>query len=300
MSTNHTKARSYSREQLEEIVGSAGYWWHSIDLGQGVVTPGEKSTHLLQRELAYLDGLDLSGKSVLDIGAYDGFFSFEAERRGAGRVVALDHYVWSLDLPSHIRYWRECRARGTTPLQAEQTPHWRPAELPGRRAFDIARQVLESRVEPVVGDFMTMNLEPLGTFDVVFFMGVLYHMQDPIGALRRLASVTRGVAVIETHAVRVPGYENREICEFYSANQLNADVSNWWGPNMRALEGMCLAAGFGRTTVRSNYWGTVGLGHAPRSRCLEAARFLKRLLMVLRPFRRRPLHFRAALHAWKE
>jgi hypothetical protein len=72
---------SYTREELEQIAQSVPFWWHSIDLGHGVVTNGFKSVEVLKRELKALRLPDLRGKTVLDIGAYDGFFSFEAERR---------------------------------------------------------------------------------------------------------------------------------------------------------------------------------------------------------------------------
>ncbi len=65
---------------------SALRWWHSIDLGDGVVTPGYKSPELLETELAALRLPDLAGRSVLDIAAWDGYFSFAAERLGAARV----------------------------------------------------------------------------------------------------------------------------------------------------------------------------------------------------------------------
>lgn len=84
---------------------------------------------------------------------------------------------------------------------------------------------------------MTMDLEPLGTFDVVFFLGVLYHMETPLASLRRVASLSNGVAIIETHAIVVPGYEHLELCEFYSSNQLNGDISNWWGPEPQGAGG---------------------------------------------------------------
>ena len=67
-------------------------WWHSIDLGNGIVTPGPDPTPARLREIQMPD--DLSGLSVLDIGAWDGFFSFEAERRGAARVLATDSFCW--------------------------------------------------------------------------------------------------------------------------------------------------------------------------------------------------------------
>src|SRR6266516_4593012 len=88
----------YNKAQLEEMAASVGYWWHSIDLGLGVVTNGFKTREGLKNELELLRLPDLKDKTVLDIGAWDGFYSFEAERRGARRVVALDHYVWSMDL----------------------------------------------------------------------------------------------------------------------------------------------------------------------------------------------------------
>ena len=66
-------------------------WFHTIDLGNGVVTPGDDNSPVKLKRLAFPP--DLSGKTFLDIGAWDGFFSFEAERRGAARVLATDSYV---------------------------------------------------------------------------------------------------------------------------------------------------------------------------------------------------------------
>ncbi len=282
---------AYNAAQLREMADSVEFWWHSIDFGQGIITNGVKTPEILRHELESLRLPDLKGKSVLDIGAYDGFFSFAAERNGAQRVVALDHYVWSLDLPKHIRYWRDCKERGVTPLPNEQTPHWQPATLPGKRGYDTAHCALNSKVETLVGDFMTMDLEPLGQFDVVFFLGVLYHMENPLSSLQRVAKVTRDLAIIETHAVAVPGYEHLELCEFYSSNQLNGDVSNWWGPNMKALEGMCRAAGFSRVeTVYSSHTATLG-------RSIRNA--LRSASIGLGLGGRRARHFRTTVHAWK-
>ncbi|MGH9320733.1 MAG: DUF1698 domain-containing protein [Vicinamibacteria bacterium] len=229
---------------LQERLRTVGFWFHSIDLGDGVVTPGLKSRAQLALELSHLHLPDLHGKSVLDIGAFDGFFSFEAERRGASRVVALDHYVWSLDLPGVMKYWQECKDQGRVPRPYHETEHWRPGELPGKRGFDAARRALSSGVEPMVADFMTADLTALGRFDVVLFLGVLYHMTDPLGALRRVAELTKERAVIETEAIVVPSAEETALCQFLESNELNADVSNWWAPNRRALVGLCRAAGF--------------------------------------------------------
>jgi tRNA (mo5U34)-methyltransferase len=223
-------------------------WFHSIDLGP-ITTPGRKSPAQLAHELQRLRLPELAGKSVLDIGAFDGFYSFESERRGAARVVALDHYVWSLDLTRTDAEWRQLREQGIVPPPADQSAHWRPDELPGKRGYDTAHQVLSSRVETVVDDFMTMDLTGLGTFDVVLYLGVLYHIENPLQALRRLASVTAGVAIIETEAVEFQLAGRARLCEFFEGGELNHDTSNWWAPNRSALEGMCRSAGFREVQV---------------------------------------------------
>lgn len=106
---NSAEANDDSRVQLEEVAKAVGFWWHSIDLGKRVVTKGWKTPEVLSRELQSLRLPPIEGKSVLDIWAYDGYYSFEAEKRGARRVVAIDHYAWSLDLPKAIDLWRECK-----------------------------------------------------------------------------------------------------------------------------------------------------------------------------------------------
>lgn len=233
-------------EILTEIENECPEWFHSIELEPGIFTPGRKSPAVLEWELSQLRLPDLHGKSVLDIGAYDGFFSFAAERLGASRVVALDHYVWSTDMAGYMTDWRETKRTGQPLPPPHESRHWRPEEMPGRKSFDLARRALGSRVEPVVGDFMTMDLAGLGRFDIVLFLGVLYHLEDPFGAVRRLRSVTSpgGLAVVETESMEIPLLGNRAVCEFFPGGELNNDPSNWWSPNARAIEGLCRAAGF--------------------------------------------------------
>jgi tRNA (mo5U34)-methyltransferase len=240
----------YSKSELEEMVRSVPHWWHSIDLGQGVLTPGRAPHASLKRMLESMRLPDLHGKSVLDLGTYDGFFAFEAERRGAAQVVALDYYVWSMDLAKQVQLWEECKAKGVPmPSETEIPEVWQPATLPGKKAFDTAHKALGSRVQPVVGNYMEMDLEPLGTFDVVLYLGVLYHMPDPLGAMHRVARLAKGLAIIETEAVEVAGFADHALCEFYPFSELNGDSSNWWAPNEKALVGLCQAAGFREVEV---------------------------------------------------
>lgn len=236
---------------LADEVDAIPFWWHSIELGMGVVTPGVKSPAQHAQELAAFRLPHLQGKSVLDIGAWDGFYSFAAERFGANLVVALDHHVWGLDHEAKNKYKAECRKKGIAPQHPKLIPElWRWDELPGKRGFDLARRVLKSRVVPEVRDLMELDAASFGTFDVVLFLGVLYHMDNPLESLRRVRQVTNEVAIIETEAIVLGGFEDRPMCEFFPVNaKLLDDPTNFWAPNASALVGLCLTAGFKRVEL---------------------------------------------------
>src|SRR6266446_8932094 len=128
--------RTEEGRELYRTVHAVPFWWHSIDVGHGVVTPGGKSAEFLAAELASLQLPPLAGTRVLDVGAWDGYYSFAAERLGAARVVALDHFIWGLDWEAKDRYKAECRQRGIPPQPFDRVPGlWRFDTLPGRRGF---------------------------------------------------------------------------------------------------------------------------------------------------------------------
>jgi tRNA (mo5U34)-methyltransferase len=203
-----------TREELQAKV-DALRWYHTIDLGQGVVTRGVDNTpeRLSRVQLPQ----NLSGRTVLDIGAWDGFFSFEAERRHAARVVASDYYSW------HGVGWSTGQ---------------------GKAPFELARSVLNSRVEDVDLDIMELSLERIGVFDVVLFLGVLYHLPNPLLALERVASVTKDLLIVET-VVDMVGI-SRPAAAFYPGRELSSDPTNWWGPNHAAVRAMLRTVGFAR------------------------------------------------------
>ena len=205
------------RDELQKRA-DALRWYHTIDLGQGVVTRGVDNTPERLPRVHLPE--DLSGKTVLDIGAWDGFFSFEAERRRASRVVACDYYAW------HGVGWGTGR---------------------GKDGFELARTALNSRVEDVALDVLDLSPDKIGTFDVVFFLGVLYHLPNPLLALERVASVSRGLLILET-VVDMVGI-GRPAAAFYPDKELNNDPTNWWGPNHAAVQGMLTSVGFSRVDV---------------------------------------------------
>jgi tRNA (mo5U34)-methyltransferase len=241
---------SLSKETRQQAVDAVRFWFHSIDVGDGVVTPGAKSADFSDNEWKYLNVPELTGRTVLDIGAWDGWYSFAAEEAGAARVVSLDHYSWSIDFPKYWAHIHDIRARGDRVPDAINVPHvWQPEALPGKHGFDTARRLRGSKVEDVVLNISHDDLSPIGQFDVVLFAGVLYHLADPIGTLRQVFSVTKDVAVISTHAVRVGGFEDRAMAECFPHDEFAGDPTNWWVPNMKCLRGWCEAAGFSKIEV---------------------------------------------------
>src|SRR5262249_42756188 len=102
---------------------------------------------------------------------------------------------------------------------------------------------LRSKVEAIEVDVMDLSPDAVGgTFDLVLFLGVLYHLRDPMTALERVASVTNDRLVLETH-VDLLGLR-RPAAAFYPDRALYGDATNWWGPNIAALLAMVRDAGF--------------------------------------------------------
>lgn len=245
----------------EKVAGIS--WYHSIDLGpagEGIVTPGNPpDENVVSRGLP-----DLNGKTVLDIGAWDGFWSFLAEKRGASHVTAMDHFAWCVDFPKRLEYWERMEAEGKVPdFRLDFTEFWQPETMPGRAGFDLASQLLGSSVTPIVCDFMEADPAVVGTFDVVFFLGVLYHLREPLTALERVRALTREVAVIETEAIAVLGMPGARFLEFHESGGLRGDYTNWFVPTEKALLALCEAAGFSKATTR--------VGPPPTSRLLKSA-----------------------------
>jgi len=199
-------------EQIRQRAGEIK-WFHTIDLGNGIVTKGADSTLTKLPKIGM--PTDLTGKSVLDIGAWDGAFSFEAERRSAKRVLAIDSFSWN-------------------------GSNWGSK----KKGFEFARQTLHSKVEDREMEVLDLSPDLIGTFDVVFFLGVLYHMKYPLLALEHVASVASDMLILET-AVDLIGVRT-PAAAFYRADEFGEDDTNWWAPNPPGLYAMLQAVGFKR------------------------------------------------------
>jgi tRNA (mo5U34)-methyltransferase len=187
-------------------------WWHQIEIAPGLVTPGAVPLKRLQADAATYFGGGVHGLSVLDIGCWDGFNSLEAARRGASRVLATDHWVWA---------------------------HHPTAT---RRTIELVREVAAPNMEIEDIDLPDISPASLGTFDLVLFAGVLYHLRDMLSGLERAASVTTRTLIVETHLDM--RYSRRPRATFCQGASLNNDGSNWWIPNRRCVEHMLAEVGF--------------------------------------------------------
>lgn len=189
-------------------------WFHEMDLGDDVITPGVVKRDVLakQADVYFRDGL--AGMSVIDIGCWDGFNSFEAKRRGAARVLATDHLVWASP------------ATGS------------------RESFELARERLGLDIEAMDIDVPEVSPATTGRFDIVLFCGVLYHLRDPLGGLVHVSEVCDRTLIVET-AIDAMEYD-RPAMVFYPGAELGDDPSNWWGPNPACVSAMLRDAGFQR------------------------------------------------------
>jgi tRNA (mo5U34)-methyltransferase len=176
-------------------------WVHTIDLGGGVVTPGQWPANPLIT--AAFDTVDFRDKKVLDIGCWDGLWSFEAERRGAREVHATDLVTqrWGSEQPT----------------------------------FALAHRALRSKAR-YRGDVSVYDVAKVGIrdFDVVIFCGIYYHLKDPLLAFARLRQVMAegGVLIIEGPAIYDPV---RAYARFYYGQRLADDPTNWWVPTVACL-----------------------------------------------------------------
>jgi tRNA (mo5U34)-methyltransferase len=155
-------------------------WYHTIDLGGGMVTEGAFD----HRPVVDSFGLpeSLAGKEVLDVGTADGFFAFEMERRGAERVVALDlARTGDCDWVPRMRH--------------RLADGYDNAAWPSR--FRMAHAMRGSNVDYRFGSVYDLSPYTVGTFDLVFCGSLLIHLQNPLGALHAIRSVTRETAIIE-------------------------------------------------------------------------------------------------------
>jgi tRNA (mo5U34)-methyltransferase len=218
---------SLSQDQIRRRVAELGQWFHNLDLGGVKTAPdhflGDYPEVKWQRFASAIPD-DLTGKSVLDVGCNAGFYSIQMKRRGADRVVGIDMDEKYLD-----------QAR-------------------------FAAKVSGAEIE-----FRNLSVYRVGElhekFDLVLFMGVLYHLRHPLLALDLLHEHVVGDLLVaqsmlrgSSDSIEVPPdfpfwqselFEKEEFPRMYFIEKRYAnDPTNWWIPNRACFEAMLRSAGF--------------------------------------------------------
>ena len=214
-------------DQIRERAAQLGDWFHNIDLGGARTAPDHflgDYPNVTWKQFKHAVPEDLTGRTVLDIGCNGGFYSIEMKKRGAARVLGLDF---------DERYLEQARF-----------------------AAEVTGQDIEFRQMSVY------DVAELGErFDVVLFMGVLYHLRHPLLALDLIHEhVARDLMIFQTmqrgsnrvDAIRAdynffeqkhfdsPGYPKMHFIE----HKYSHDETNWWAPNAACSAAMLRSAGF--------------------------------------------------------
>jgi tRNA (mo5U34)-methyltransferase len=178
----------------------------------GEISRGHKTIDTLESEFAtILQSVNFNGKTVLDIGAWDGFFSFSAEKAGAKSVLANDYYCWISE------------------------------GMGSKNNFNVAKKKFDSRVNELLAKPEDIPLIP-GSFDIVLLLGVTYHVRNPISLLNRCAILAKEQVIVETE-FRDDGH-SEPILYLILGDELAGDPTNWNVPNRSGAIGMMQAAGF--------------------------------------------------------
>lgn len=214
----------YDVEEIRRRVYSVP-WFHQYEIVPGVVTPGCQPTDAKGAFEFFGVPKDLRGKRVLEVATYDGTLAFEAERRGA-EVTALD------------------------------------IQDPDKTGFNVAKDILGSRVRYVTGSVYDLTRLVPGPFDYVLCLGLFYHLKHPVLAFERIAGALEegGLLFFEGECLRIYGEDARgrpvkkrwirQLADsdipvaLYYADGYKRDRSSWFIPNFACLRGWLETAGF--------------------------------------------------------
>lgn len=189
-----------TKEQIDEM--NNYWWWHKIKLEDGIVTAGH-CVHGTGKDVEERFGLpkDMTGMSVLDIGGWDGLFSFEAEKRNASEVLMIDIY---------------------------QTAKMKDPN----KSFQFAKRILNSKVRYSENSLESFPEESIG-WNCIFYFGVLYHIENPLGAIKKLFSLVdkNGIILLET---AICNHEQEPLLAYRPGH--HGDNTNQFYPNIKWLE----------------------------------------------------------------
>ena len=210
------------RKQMERF----RVWYHKIDLGNGLVTPGRDYDPLWDNIRASRNCLDYKGKNVLDLGSWDGMWAFEAEKLGANIVVATDCRYEAYD---NLLFCKNVLKSKVMPL------------------YNVSPYCLTERLDVFFQENWLDQKPYERMFDIVQHLGLLYHVRDPMTTLSQSRSCLRtgGYLLVETGAVV---NDDSSYMLFNGVppdkQRIYDDVTTWWAPTINCLKEMLRASLF--------------------------------------------------------
>jgi tRNA (mo5U34)-methyltransferase len=214
------------RRILDRIQGID--WYHTIDLGNGIQTPGRFNHIPLVKDYRLPERLD--GMRALDVATMNGFWAFQMEQRGAREVLALDvEKLGDLDVP---------------PIERAQMTE-EVAGTPRGTGFFAAKEILNSKIERRNLNVYDLSPATAGKFDFVFVGDLLLHLMNPIQAAANICRVTSGVAhIVDVYSPFLPNM---------TMMYLGAEQGTWWGFSFSALERILWDAGFKKVELLNKF-----------------------------------------------
>lgn len=199
--------------EAQKLVDSVPNWHHKFEIFPGVITPGSYDPSFLLEKMRLPE--DLSGARVLDIGVSDGYFALQMSRLGAS-VTAIDY--------------------------RNKTDH----------GYHVMEKLNPNTITYHVMNIYDLSRDALGSFDIVLFMGVLYHLPDMMRALHTIRDCCRHVMYLESHSENA-FCPDIAASRYYRSASLSGDHTNFWAPNRLCVHDMLHDASF--DVVRDEVWG---------------------------------------------
>ncbi len=208
-------------------------WYHSYNINNKIQIKGEFDHNPILH--MYQLPEDLTGKTVLDVATFDGFWAFEFEKRGAEKVIALDlEKASDIDWPPH--------------QLKDTTDEMRSFKF--GNGFRIMKKLLHSNVERVACNVYDLTPEKFGMFDIVHAGDFLLHLNSPVKALQNIASVCKEYAIIsDVYFPELESFGERHLMEYMGGE---SDFT-WWKISASTLKKMIYDAGFSRVETAAQF-----------------------------------------------
>jgi tRNA (mo5U34)-methyltransferase len=240
-----------------EKIRQHSYWYHNFDLGngeeiKGYVSKGMPKAALPEENFRFYDiPASLKGWTVLDIAGWDGALSFEAEKRGAERVVLnnLRNIADGDYALAGAGSWEVYKTNFRNPPYS----HWLEDGFFSKGAR-LLRQYFDSKLEILEGTVYELDKKAQSQFDLVLCCGLLYHLRDPCLALQVCRKLTKRQVIVETMCIgnswRVRASKLLRLHPVIEYWPHQGDGSDWWSFSVEALKAMMEDAGFRNVSVQ--------------------------------------------------